>query len=742
MQPQEMNDSVQDVVIAVMGTTGTGKSTFINAASGGKLLVGKGLRSCTDNIQVSPPFILGGRNVTLIDTPGFDDTTKSDTDILKLITAFLSETYKAGHYLSGIIYMHRITDVRMGGIASRNFRMFRNLCGEKTLKNVVIVTNRWEEVAMDLGEARERELMTDEHYFKPVLEKGAQMVRHNNTPKMARAILSHLLQNKPLPLRIQIEMVDEHKDLGETEAGAELNRELEELMKRHKQEMDELRKEFEEAQAARDDEWRQELTETKMKMEEAMVQMSRNSEEMRRGLNAQIDQLQRKFDELDRMAREEKEALERELSNAQRLAGVCKADIDRLKQDLKTANQRCEQLEKGKSKELEHGSSSHPRLTNCKYFLSMSKQDMRSPNQIPHNQTSDRDVRDVRVILVMGATGSGKTTFVNNASGGSLRIGEGLRSCTDVVQVSPSFYLQGQRVVIIDTPGFDDTTKSDVDIFLMIARYLKTLYEAGHYITGIVYVHRISDIRIGGGATRDIKLFRELCGEAAFGNALIVTNRWADVTYDVGQAREAELYTDESFFKSLIEGGANRARYDNPTKERAQGILSGLLSNSPLPLRIQTELVDERKKFPETAAGMELNRELLEQSERLEQEMKDLEKEMQDSRRDRDEQAIQELEVHKSQLQEAYVRRADAHRRLHYDSSKYLQNEAQDSIRDHDEQTIQELEVRRNQLQEDYARRVNTYRRLPFDSSGHDSSAPPTTGWGLMKKAKSFWDSL
>ena len=41
---------------------------------------------------MSPPFVLDGRHVTLIDTPGFDDTARSDTEILKQISAFLSET--------------------------------------------------------------------------------------------------------------------------------------------------------------------------------------------------------------------------------------------------------------------------------------------------------------------------------------------------------------------------------------------------------------------------------------------------------------------------------------------------------------------------------------------------------------------------------------------------------------------------------------------------------------------------
>ena len=91
-----------------MGATGSGKSTvstvflaitfrsssdrlqFINLASGSSLRVGMGLESCTAEVKLADKFTLDGRSVTLIDTPGFDDTTKSDSDILEMIAAFLA----------------------------------------------------------------------------------------------------------------------------------------------------------------------------------------------------------------------------------------------------------------------------------------------------------------------------------------------------------------------------------------------------------------------------------------------------------------------------------------------------------------------------------------------------------------------------------------------------------------------------------------------------------------------------
>jgi predicted GTPase len=92
---------------SVMGATGSGKTTvrqspflcipvvdrsklqFINLVSGSNLRVGRGLKSCTNIVQMAVPFEIDGRSITLIDTPGFDDTTRSDTDILKMIAGFL-----------------------------------------------------------------------------------------------------------------------------------------------------------------------------------------------------------------------------------------------------------------------------------------------------------------------------------------------------------------------------------------------------------------------------------------------------------------------------------------------------------------------------------------------------------------------------------------------------------------------------------------------------------------------------
>lgn len=65
---------------------------FINCASESDLPVGRGLESCTVDVQMSKPFYLDQRMVTLIDTPGFDDTNRKERDILTHISAYLANT--------------------------------------------------------------------------------------------------------------------------------------------------------------------------------------------------------------------------------------------------------------------------------------------------------------------------------------------------------------------------------------------------------------------------------------------------------------------------------------------------------------------------------------------------------------------------------------------------------------------------------------------------------------------------
>ena len=188
--------------------------------------------------------------------------------------------YEQGIKLAGVLYFHRISDVRMSGAPLKNFKMFQKLCGESTLQNVVIVTNMWGEVKGQVGEKREAELKGKDIFFKPVLKKGARMARHLNTVNSAQNILRLILRNTPLPLYIQVELVDEHKDISRTSAGEELNQELNARIRKHKEEMHALEEEMHRAMRDKDEEIRKELEEETKKMEGEIKRIEVEAERM------------------------------------------------------------------------------------------------------------------------------------------------------------------------------------------------------------------------------------------------------------------------------------------------------------------------------------------------------------------------------------------------------------------------------------------------------------------------------
>ena len=87
------------------------------------------------------PFIYNpGIRIHPIDTPGFDDTKLKETDILRIIVSWLSDAYSSKFQLSGLVYLHRTSDLHMPGSAKRNLYMFQRLCGPRYFPGVVLVT--------------------------------------------------------------------------------------------------------------------------------------------------------------------------------------------------------------------------------------------------------------------------------------------------------------------------------------------------------------------------------------------------------------------------------------------------------------------------------------------------------------------------------------------------------------------------------------------------------------------------
>ena len=110
----------------------------------------------------------------------------------------------------------------MGRSAVNQLDIFRELCGDDsaTLKNVIFATNRWDLLEREeVGVRRQIELENDHRFWKPMCKKGSKVRRYDGTTESAIKLIQLIMRNKPQPLKIQQELVDDGKPLSETRAG-------------------------------------------------------------------------------------------------------------------------------------------------------------------------------------------------------------------------------------------------------------------------------------------------------------------------------------------------------------------------------------------------------------------------------------------------------------------------------------------------------------------------------------------
>ena len=159
----------------------------------------------------------------------------------------MQSSYEEGTLLSGIIYLHKITDNRITGSSMKNIRMFRKLCGADNMKNVLLVSSMWDIIQEKQGAEREKELSSEGTFWKSMIAQGATMHRYNNRTATALQLIEILISNTPSALKIQKQLVDDRVPLVNTEAGEDVNQELLKAKRQFAEELVAIREEHDAA---------------------------------------------------------------------------------------------------------------------------------------------------------------------------------------------------------------------------------------------------------------------------------------------------------------------------------------------------------------------------------------------------------------------------------------------------------------------------------------------------------------
>ncbi|CZR55998.1 uncharacterized protein PAC_05886 [Phialocephala subalpina] len=271
----------EDIVLAVVGNTGSGKSSFIAKCTGQSLEIEHGL---------SPfePFTFqrNGLTVHLIDTPGFDSTRCSDAELLEDIAVCLNHAYISGVQISGIIYLHPINNTRVQGSAMKSIRIIKEVCGPEALSLILLGSSLWGKEDFEVAKRREDELTHTSHFWGSMIENGSRTFRFYNDQASALIACDHFIEQRrnanfrKVTLALQHQMINEGKTLNETDAGMEVEKDILQLKQICKSKIEEARLEAQRAVLMNNDEAARSLTATQIQLQNQLTASERALESM------------------------------------------------------------------------------------------------------------------------------------------------------------------------------------------------------------------------------------------------------------------------------------------------------------------------------------------------------------------------------------------------------------------------------------------------------------------------------
>lgn len=268
--------------------------------------------------------------------------------------------------------------------------------------------------------------------------------------------------------------------------------------------------------------------------------------------------------------------------------------------------------------------------------------------------TGDPLATPYAAFILIGKTGVGKSNFVKllggRAEGKEPIVGEGIDSCKMPIAVpifdfskqltrklgteKPTTYytkINNREIILLDTPGFDDSGTENLDILADIISNLWVFALRKDEIKthGVIFLHDISEVRFSGSQRKTLSILKALCGDECMGNVIIGTTKWSP---EKPAKFKKEEEREQRFLKEHWGGIYKTTRLpEEDGRDAAVQVITDLLAKDPVLFRAQREMLRPPHKVENTTAVKlvipeaqlerdQLYKEIKEQKERFEEE--------------------------------------------------------------------------------------------------------------------------
>lgn len=162
--------------------------------------------------------------------------------------------------------------------------------------------------------------------------------------------------------------------------------------------------------------------------------------------------------------------------------------------------------------------------------------------------------------------------------------------------------VNNRKILLLDTPGFDDSAIGNLEVLNEIASNLYTFaLEPERFETqGVIFLHDISENRFAGSQRKTLEILTALCGPKALSNCIIGTTMWSPsgtVKFGNEELREKE------FLRSHWEGFLKTTRILEGDRNAVVGIINDILTCPPSLLRVQQEMLMPPHTLDTTTVG-------------------------------------------------------------------------------------------------------------------------------------------